>query len=138
MKGMRPEKAKRVEVNPAQAGLSGLGQAFAGLSLGPLPEGPAEPPPAAKAVEKTTGKPVKKGRVILRKETAHRGGKVVIVIHDFPASMSEEELERIAKALRHGIGTGGTVRERTIEMQGDQAAKIRAWLEREGWTVAGV
>ena len=134
---MRPEKPKRVEVNPAQAGLSGLGNALAGLSLGPLPAGPSQAEPVGPAM----GRPEKNkklGRVILRKETAHRGGKTVIVIHDFPPTTTPSELEVLAKRLRHAIGTGGSVKARTIEMQGDQAPKVRAFLETEGWTVAGV
>ncbi len=131
---MRPEKAKKVEINPAQSGLAGLGDALAGLNLGPLPPGPAQPPPAASG-----GSPAKtKGRVILRKETAHRGGKTVIVVHDFPSSTPVAEIEAIAKQLRQAIGTGGAVKDRTIEMQGEQPAKIRAFLEKNGWVVAGV
>jgi translation initiation factor 1 len=129
---MRPEKQKRVEVNPQQQGLSGLGQALSGLDLGPLPSAPVKP--AASEPEK----PKKLGRVLLRRETAHRGGRTVIVIHDFPTSVTKPALEELARDLRHAIGTGGTVRDRTIEMQGDQPGKIRAFLEKYGFQVAGV
>ncbi len=129
---MQPAKAKKIEVNPAQTGLAGLGGAFAGLNLGPLPEGPAAP--ALPAIRKTK----KLGRVVLRKETAHRGGKAVIVVHDFPPHFVAGEIEELAKHLRKALGTGGTVRERTIEMQGEQAGKIRSVLESQGWQVAGV
>ena len=130
--GMRPEKNKRIEINPDQSGLAGLGNAFAGLSLGPLPAGPA-PTPAAEPK-----KAKRLGRVVLRKETAHRGGKAVIVVYDFPPEVNAAALEDLAKQLRKSLGTGGTVRERTIEMQGDQSEKIRAFLESIGWQVAGV
>ena len=129
---MRAEKSKRIDVNPEQSGLAGLWNALAGLNLGPLPAGPSQPIAAA---------PVKvrrPGRVVLRKETAHRGGKAVIVVDDFPAQMTDEAIESLAKELRKSLGTGGTVRERTIEMQGDHAGKIRAFLESQGWHVAGV
>jgi translation initiation factor 1 len=129
---MRPEKQKRVEVNPQQQGLSGLGEALSGLNIGPLPQAPSKP--AASEPEK----PKKLGRVILRRETAHRGGRTVIVIHDFPPAVTKPALEELARDLRHAIGTGGTVRERTIEMQGDQPGKIRAFLESRGFAVAGV
>ena len=130
--GMRPEKNKRIELNPDQSGLAGLGSAFAGLSLGPLPAGPAQPPAAEPKKAKRLG------RVVLRKETAHRGGKAVIVVYDFPPEVNAAALEDLAKQLRKSLGTGGTVRERTIEMQGDQSGKIRAFLESIGWQVAGV
>ena len=129
---MRPEKNKRIDLNPEQSGLAGLGNAFAGLSLGPLPEGP--PPPANPAPTKAK----RLGRVVLRKETAQRGGKAVIVVHEFPPAMNAEAIEDLAKQLRKALGTGGTVRERTIEMQGDQPAKVRSILEGQGWIVAGV
>jgi len=129
---MRPEKAKKIEVNPDQTGLAGLGNALAGLNLGPLPEGPAAIPSLV------GGKAKKPGRVVLRKETAHRGGKAVIVVYDFPPHYTADEIEVVAKQLRKSLGTGGTVRERTIEMQGDQAGKIREFLESQGWQVAGV
>ncbi len=129
---MRPEKNKRIELNPDQSGLAGLGNAFAGLRLGPLPAGPAQPPAAEPKKAKRLG------RVVLRKETAHRGGKAVIVVYDFPPEVNAAALEDLAKQLRKSMGTGGTVRERTIEMQGDQSGKIRAFLESIGWQVAGV
>lgn len=129
---MRPEKPKRLDINPPQEGLAGLGEALAGLNLGSLPVAPARPEPVEKV------KPRRLGRVVLRKETAHRGGKVVIVIHDFPPTVTHSELESLAKRLRQGIGTGGTVKDRAIEIQGEHAPRIRAMLEGEGYQVAGV
>ena len=129
---MRPEKNKRVEINPAQQGLASLGGVLDGLKLGPLPA----PPPEKKPTE--AEKPRRRGRVILRRETAHRGGKAVIVIHDFPPEVSEAHLDLLARRLRNSLGTGGTVKGRTIEIQGDQPAKIRSLLENEGFQVAGV
>ena len=131
---MRPEKQNRVETNPQQHGLAGLGQALSGLDLGPLPPAPEPAKPAAAE----SSKPKKLGRVVLRRETAHRGGRTVIVIHDFPPALTKPALEDLARDLRHAVGTGGTLRERTIEMQGDQPAKIRAFLEKLGFQVAGV
>lgn len=131
---MRPEKQKRVAVDPQQQGIAGLGQALSSLDLGPLPAAPDTPPPPAAKSEK----PRKLGRVVLRRETAHRGGRTVIVVHDFPPAVTKAGLDDLARDLRRAIGTGGTVCERTIEMQGDQPAKIRAFLEKLGYQVAGV
>ena len=76
--------------------------------------------------------------MVLRKETAHRGGKTVIVIHDFAPQINLRAIEELAKKLRNACGCGGTVKERTIEIQGNQPAKIRQLLEKEGFRVAGV
>lgn len=104
---------------------------FAALSIDALPPGPAE-----------TASPVdagwKMGRVVLQRETAHRGGKTVIIIQDFATHLPESVIERIAKKIRSACGCGGTVKDRRIEIQGDQAAKIRSLLEAEGFQVAGV
>jgi translation initiation factor 1 len=128
---MRPEK-KKIVTNPVQTGLN---TAFAGLNVSGLPAGPepAPPePPAAPAYAKR-----KLGRVLLRRETAHRGGKTVIVVHDFPTHLSAAAIEGYAKKLRAACGCGGTIKDRQIEVQGDQAGKIRALLEEEGFQVGG-
>lgn len=80
----------------------------------------------------------KRGRVVLRRETAHRGGKCVIVVHDFASAVSTREIEELGRRLRNHCGCGGTTRERSIELQGDQPARVRAFLEGEGFRVAGV
>ena len=130
---MRPEKSKRVELNPNQSGLAGLNQALSGLNLGDLPAGPAASPDAPQPIKKK-----KKGRVVLRKETAHRGGKTVIVVDQFPAGTSEDFLNDLARGLRKAIGSGGAVKDGTIEMQGDQPDKIRKFLQEYGYDVGGI
>jgi translation initiation factor 1 len=100
------------------------------------------PPPkdAARPSDPSLAAPVvpKKGRVILRREKAHRGGKTVIIVHDFPAHITDAAIDEILRKLRKTCGCGGTVRDREIEIQGDQPAKIREILEAEGYRVSGV
>ncbi len=131
---MRPEPKKRIDINPAQAPLAGLDGAFANLDLPELPAAQITPS-AAKDSPQTIWK---MGRVILRRETAHRGGKTVIVIHDFATHLPLSVIETVAKKVRSACGCGGTVKGRAIEIQGDQPAKIRSVLEAEGFQVAGV
>jgi len=78
------------------------------------------------------------GRVVLRREKAQRGGKTVVVVSDFEALISEAQIEELARKARQACGCGGTVREREIELQGDNAPKVRAFFESAGFRVAGL
>jgi translation initiation factor 1 len=82
--------------------------------------------------------PPKRGRVVLRRETAHRGAKTVIVVLDFAPQITGKQIEDFATKLKKSCGCGGTVKGREIEIQGDQPGKIRALLDAEGFQVAGV
>ena len=129
---MPREEKKRLETNAAQSARPGMNAAFAGLEMAGLPAAP-EPVAAAAPL------PVwKLGRVVLRRETAQRGGTTVVVIYDFATHLPGSVIEATAKKVRAACGCGGTVKGRTIEIQGDQPGKIRAILEGEGFHVAGV
>lgn len=133
---MGRETKKRIETDAAAQARSGLNSgAFASLNL---PDLPAAPPSEPAAAPSAPAKLWKMGRVVLRRETAQRGGKVVIVIDDFATHLPASVIETLAKKLRQACGTGGTVRGRVIEIQGDQPAKIRTLLEAEGFQVAGI
>ena len=106
---------------------------LASLNLPGLPPGPPE-----KGDPGSPQRLWKMGRVVLQRETAHRGGKTVIVIKDFATHLPVSVIENVAKRVRSACGCGGTVRDKRIEIQGDQAAKIRDVLEAEGFVVAGV
>jgi translation initiation factor 1 len=110
-----------------------LNNPFAGLSSDGLPPGEELSVPTAPPARKP-----KLGRVVLRRETAHRGGKVVIVVYDFAPSIPMSVIEELARKLRNACGCGGTIRERTIELQGDHVPRIRSLLEEEGFRVAGI
>jgi translation initiation factor 1 len=127
-------KKPRIDLSPTGAGLA---NPFAALDAAGLPPGStvklSETPASSE-----TPKPSKFGRVVLRREKAHRGGKTVIVIHDFAPNIGHAYLESLAGKLKAACGCGGTVKERTIEIQGDQPGRIRELLEAEGFRVAGV
>ena len=131
---MAREEKKRIDTNAAQNPRSGLNSAFAGLNPAGLPAGPASPPAQPDSPQQIW----KMGRVVLRRETARRGGKTVLVIHDFATHLPVSVIETIAKKIRQSCGCGGAVKGRTVEIQGDQPARIREVLEKEGFQVAGV
>jgi translation initiation factor 1 len=132
---MRPEPKRRLATNAADSARPGLNAAFTGLTVPNLPEGAAPAPPLAADSPAALWK---MGRVVLRRETAHRGGKTVIVVDDFATHLPASVLEKVAKKLRAACGCGGTVKGRSIELQGDQPGRVRAALEGEGFQVAGV
>jgi translation initiation factor 1 len=132
---MRSKPKKRIEVNAAQNPIGDFGRAFDQVRLPELPEGEMKPPPAEPEQPAPLWKP---GRVVLRRETAHRSGKVVTVVHDFATHLPDSFIDDVARRLRPACGCGGTVKNRRIEIQGDQVAKVRAFLDGEGFQVAGV
>jgi translation initiation factor 1 len=137
---MRPEPKKRIDTHAAESSRPPLNAAFSGLDLPNLPAAPeAESLSPGKALAPAAPEKLwKMGRVVLRRERAHRGGKTVIVAHDFATHLPQSVIDEVAKKIRAACGCGGTVKERTIEVQGDQPARIRTALEAEGFEVAGV
>lgn len=73
------------------------------------------------------------GIVRIRRETKGRGGKAVTTISGIP--LAGPELKALAKSLKKTCGTGGAIKDQTIEIQGDQRDKCRETLEKAGYTV---
>ena len=71
----------------------------------------------------------------LRIEKKGRGGKTVTVVYDLPENAAF--LKDLAGELKRACGTGGSVAEGAVEIQGDQRDRIRELLLEKGWTVKG-
>jgi translation initiation factor 1 len=71
----------------------------------------------------------------LRMEKAGRGGKTVTVVYDLPRNAPF--LKDLASELKRACGAGGAVVDNTVEIQGDLRDRIRATLQKKGWTVKG-
>ncbi len=70
------------------------------------------------------------GKVRVRRETAGRKGKGVTVVLGLP--MTADGLADVAKKLKAACGSGGTVKDGTVEIQGDHVDKVMQWLTQAG------
>lgn len=93
----------------------------------PPAPGSATPPSASSSPPRKN-----RGRVDILRSKAHRGGKTVTVIQGF-VGIGLPEKERLAKAMQKACGTGGTVKEGRIEIQGDKRAEVARILEEAGF-----
>ena len=82
---------------------------------------------------KQGNRPAGDGVVRVRRETKGRGGKTVTVILGVP--VDDADLKALAADLKHRCGSGGTVKDGGIEIQGDFCDLVVAELARQGYTV---
>lgn len=73
------------------------------------------------------------GIVRVMRDRKQRGGKTVTVIDGVPGS--ETELTTLAQQLKKLCGSGGTVKDGVIEIQGDHCEKVMAKLTALGYKV---
>lgn len=76
-------------------------------------------------------KPSSDGYARIRLETKGRKGKGVTVISGLP--LDSEELLALGKELKQRCGSGGTIKDGQIEVQGDHRDVIAAELTKRGW-----
>lgn len=77
--------------------------------------------------------PVGDGIVRIHRDSKGRGGKAVSVIKGL--GLNADELKLLAKSLKQLCGVGGAVKDWDIEIQGDLRDKLKAELEKRGYTV---
>jgi translation initiation factor 1 len=77
--------------------------------------------------------PPKDGVVRIQRETKGRKGKGVTLITGLP--LNAEALKALAKTLKQKCGTGGTVKEGIIEIQGDHRDLLLNLLQEQGYNV---
>jgi predicted translation initiation factor SUI1 len=96
--------------------------------LGGKPASEAPPPKPTPAA-----KPPKPATVKVGRETKGRKGKGVTTVSEVP--LPEAKLQELAATLKSKCGTGGTVKDGVIEIQGDQRDRITVELEKLGYVV---
>ncbi|MEP1217312.1 MAG: translation initiation factor Sui1 [Marinobacter sp.] len=78
-------------------------------------------------------RPAGDGIVRVSRETKGRKGKGVTLVTGIP--LDEKELKAFAKILKAKCGTGGTVKDGVVEIQGDQREVLVPLLKEKGWEV---
>jgi translation initiation factor 1 len=77
--------------------------------------------------------PPSDGVVRISRETKGRGGKAVTVVRGLPLGV--EALDKLGKQLKAACGSGGTVKDGMVEVQGDHCDKVMALLQAQGYKV---
>jgi translation initiation factor 1 len=77
--------------------------------------------------------PPKQQSIYLYRESAGRRGKAVTLVKNL--ELSAEEMKSLAKRLKQECGTGGTVKDGVIEIQGEHRERIAGVLIELGYRV---
>lgn len=71
------------------------------------------------------------GKTRVALENKGRGGKSVTVVRGL--ALAQDALLVLARELRAACGCGGTVKDGVVEVQGDQRARVEAFLVERGY-----
>ena len=69
--------------------------------------------------------------VYLHRESKGRGGKTVSLVKNL--QLNEKDLKALAKKLKQACGTGGTIKDGVIEIQGEHREKMANVLQKLGY-----
>jgi translation initiation factor 1 len=73
------------------------------------------------------------GIVRVSRETKGRGGKAVTLVRGVEADAAA--LAALGRQLKACCGSGGTVKDGVVEVQGDHCDRVVAYLQQAGYTV---
>jgi translation initiation factor 1 len=121
--------------NVSLKGLAGLGQ-LSGLVVTPCSPQDAAAVQAAEnlkalALESAIKSQRAKDVVRVHRETKGRGGKAVSLVRGVTLPLAE--LEALGKQLKTACGSGGTVKDGVIEVQGDHGDRLVELLKAQGF-----
>ena len=77
--------------------------------------------------------PPQQQTVYLHRESKGRGGKAVTLVKGLV--LSEADMSALAKTLKQACGSGGTVKDGVIEIQGENRERIADILRKLGYKV---
>ena len=131
----RKKQKKEAPTEEPGGGFGGLGSllAEAGLSASasPAPTTASTPKPektaaTAKASSDLSDQP----KLVVRRERSGRGGKTVTVVEGL--RLSDDARTALCKRMKKKLGTGATVQDADIVVQGALVERVASWLEAEG------
>ena len=99
------------------------------------------PIPPSASLQDASRSPARRGEslppqqqtIYLHRESSGRGGKAVTLVKNLV--LSTDDLKSLAKKLKQECGTGGTIKDGVIEMQGEQREKVADTLRKLGYKV---
>ena len=80
-------------------------------------------------VQKTL--PPNEQKLKVRLDTKQRAGKAVTLVENFIGK--QDDVEDLGKKLKNFCGTGGSVKDGEVIIQGDQRDKVLQWLLKNGY-----
>jgi len=86
-----------------------------------------------RTVSRAVSLPPKAQSIYLHRDSKGRGGSSVTLVKNL--ELSEDDLKQLAKKLKHLCGSGGTVKDGVIEIQGEQPQRIAEALQKMGYKV---
>jgi translation initiation factor 1 len=89
--------------------------------------------PLAQCACSRTAVPRSDGIVRVSREKNGRGGKVVTVVRGL--ALDAQALAAYARELRSACGSGGTVKDGVVEVQGDHVERVMSLVQAAGHTV---
>jgi translation initiation factor 1 (eIF-1/SUI1) len=97
----------------------------------PVAPAPAASPPASAAAAL--------GPLRLRVDRKGRGGRAVVRVEGLlggQAGLDAEQVQALLRGLRAGLGLGASVEAQDVLVQGEDIARVTAWLRAAGYRVA--
>ena len=117
---------------PDMKGLSSLGGLVYSTDAGRMCPG-CRQPVAQCTCKAAAPAPAGDGVVRVQREVKGRGGKAVTLVRGLP--LDATALAALGKQLKAACGSGGTVKDGVVEVQGDHVERVMALLAAQGYRV---
>jgi len=111
---------------------TGLGGLVYSTDAGRMCPACRHPVAACTCVSGRSAAPAGDGAIRVSRQSKGRGGRTVTLVRGLP--LDAGALAELGKRLRTACGSGGTVKDGVVEIQGDHAERVIELLTAEGFT----